>query len=125
MLCDVERVLRRHLIDAPNADQGHILQNLIYLELLRRNNEVYVGHLPNGEVDFIARNADGIAYYQSAATVLSKETLRRELSSLESIKDNHPKFLLTLDELGAGTIHNGIRQLNALDWMLTGGVGQK
>ena len=110
--------LRRHLIGSANTAYGHILENLVYLELLRRNNEVYVGHHPNGEVDFVTQNADGIAYYQVAATVLAEETLRRELSPLESIRDNHPKFLLTTDDIGAGTSRNGIRQLNALDWML-------
>ena len=110
--------LRQFLLGEGKSEQGYILENLVYLELLRRCDTVYVGRLPDGEVDFVTQNADGIAYYQVAATVLDENVLRRELASLENIKDHHPKFLLTLDELGAGANYNGIRQLNALDWML-------
>lgn len=110
--------LRQILLGSGNIDQGHILENVIYLELLRRGHDVYVGHLPDGEVDFVARDADGMTYYQVAATVLEESTLHRELASLEKISDHHPKILLTLDEIGAGTSHNGIRQYNALEWLL-------
>lgn len=110
--------LRRFLLGAGSTDQGHILENVVFLELLRRGGDVLVGHLPNGEVDFIVQDADGIVYYQVAATVLDENALRRELDSLEKINDNYPKFLLTLDEIGAGSSHNGIRQLNVLDWLL-------
>ena len=111
--------LRQYLMGAGDTDQGHILENVVYLELLRRGNDVYVGQLPGGEVDFVAVNADGVTYYQVAATVLDTNTLKRELKSLEKISDHHPKILLTLDEAGSGTKHNGIRQLNALDWLLS------
>jgi len=110
--------LRQFLLGKGSADFGYILENIVYLELLRRGNNVYVGHLPGGEVDFIAQNADGITYYQAAATVLDSNTLRREFSSLEKIKDHYPKILLTLDEIGTGTKENGIIQLNVLDWLL-------
>lgn len=110
--------LRQFLLGTDKSDQGHILENVVYLELLRRGNDVYVGHLPDGEVDFVVQNADGVEYYQVAATVLDENTLRRELNSLEKITDHYPKFLLTLDEVGAGTYHNGIKQINALDWLL-------
>jgi len=111
--------LRQFLIGAGNADYGYILENIVYLELLRRGNKVYVGYLPEGEVDFIAQNALGTAYYQVAATVLDENTMRRELASLEKINDNYPKILLTLDEIGVGTKENGIIQMNVLDWLLT------
>ena len=110
--------LRRFLLGTDKTGQGHILENVVYLELLRRNNEVHIGHLTDGEVDFVAENADGIIYYQVAATVLDGNTLKRELASLEKINDHFPKVLLTLDEIGSGTTHNGIRQLNVLNWML-------
>lgn len=109
---------RQFLLGSGKADQGHILENIIYLELLRRGNDIYVGHLPGGEVDFVAQNADGITYYQVAATVLDETTMRREVAPLEKIPDHHPKILLTLDEIGTGTIQNGIRHLNALNWLL-------
>lgn len=110
--------LRQHLLGARNIDQGHILENVIYLELLRRGNDVYVGHLLDGEVDFVAQSPDGIAYYQVAATVLDPSTLNRELASLNRISDHYPKYLLTLDDVGTNTDHNGIRQFNALEWLL-------
>jgi predicted AAA+ superfamily ATPase len=112
--------LRRCLLGAAREEQGHLLENVVYLELLRRGNDVYVGHLPGGEVDFVAQSIDGVTYYQVAATVLDENTLRRELASLEKIPDHFPKILLTLDEIGAGASHNGIRQLNALDWLMGG-----
>lgn len=110
--------LRHFLLGADKTDQGHILENVVYLELLRRGNDVYVGHLTDGEVDFVAQNADGVTYYQVAVTVLDENTLKRELASLEKISDHFPKILLTLDEVGARMNHNGIRQLNVLDWLL-------
>jgi len=109
---------RHFLLGSGRADQGHILENTVYLELLRRGFDVYVGNLPGGEVDFVARSASGTTYFQVAATVLDESTMHRELSSFERIPDHHPKILLTLDEVGAGANHNGVRQLNALDWLL-------
>ena len=110
--------LRRHLIGSGANDQGSILENIIYLELLRRGTEVYVGKLDNGEIDFITRDGTGITYYQVAASVLDSTTLRRELMPLDNLKDHYPKNLLTLDEVGSGSNYNGIRQINALDWLL-------
>ena len=111
--------MRQLLLGAEKTDQGHILENVIYLELLRRGDSVYVGHLSDGEVDFVVQNADGITYYQVAMTVMDDNTLRRELAPLEKINDHHPKILLTLDEIGAGANYNGIRQMNALTWLVT------
>jgi predicted AAA+ superfamily ATPase len=86
--------------------------------MLPANSQTITGHLADGEVDFVVQNADGTVYYQVAATVLDRNILRRELASLEKVRVHNPKILLTLDEIGAGTNHNGIRQLNALDWLL-------
>ena len=110
--------LRQFLLGADKADQGHVLENVVYLELLRRGNDVYVGHLIDGEVDFVTQNSNGVTYYQVATTVLDENTLMRELASLGKIADHYPKILLTLDEIGAGANHNGIKQLNVLDWLL-------
>jgi len=109
---------RQLLLGSVAADHGYILENIVYLELLRRGNDVYVGQLSDGEVDFIAQNSDGVTYYQVAASVLDKNTLNREISSLNKISNHNPKILLTLDEVMSGTTHNGIKQLNALDWLL-------
>lgn len=110
--------MRKFIIGASDGDQGHILENVVYLELLRRGNEVYTGHLNDGEIDFVTRNEDGITYYQVAASVLDKNTLQRELASFYKINDHYSKILLTLDEAGTGTLDNGIKHLNALDWLL-------
>ncbi|MCL2185390.1 MAG: ATP-binding protein [Treponema sp.] len=111
--------LRQFLLGTGNVDYGCILENIVYLELLRRGNKVYVGHLSEGEVDFIAQNTDGVVYYQVAATVLDPNTMRRELASLEKINDHYPKILLTLDEAGVGVKDNGVVQKNVLDWLLS------
>lgn len=110
--------LRNILLGSASQEQGHILENIVYLELLRRGYSVFVGIVADGEVDFVATNSNTVEYYQVSATVLDRETLKRELSSLEKVADHFPKFLLTLDEIGANTTHNGIQQLNVLDWLL-------
>ena len=114
-ICDIG--LRYFLLGNKGSDTGHILENVIYLELLRRGYDVYVGKVKNQEVDFVAQKQDNVEYYQVAATVRDSSTLVRELASLEAIKDHHPKFLLTLDDDPPAN-HNGIHQINALDFLL-------
>jgi len=109
--------LRYYLLGPQKADMGRALENVIYLELLRRGYEVRIGKVGNAEVDFIATNENGVEYYQSALTVRAADTLAREVASLKSINDHNPKYLLTLDE-DPMVSHNGIKQLNALDWLL-------
>lgn len=110
--------MRNFLLGQRGADQGHLLENIIYLELIRRGYQVYVGAMPDGEVDFVAMNAETIEYYQVSAIVLDSDTLERELNPLRKIADHYPKYLLTLDEIGANSNYEGIRQLNAPDWLL-------
>lgn len=115
--------LRYYLLGNKKADTGHILENVVYLELLRRGYEVYVGKVGSSEVDFIAIGEDGEEYYQVAYTVEgetggSKKILERELAPLKSIRDHNPKYLLTMD-FTPNASHNGIRQINALDWLLS------
>jgi predicted AAA+ superfamily ATPase len=116
--------LRYYLLGGKKADMGHILENVVYLELLRRGYEVHIGKVGNAEADFIAIGDDGEEYYQVAYTVEGeqadkngKTVLERELAPLESIRDHNPKFLLTMD-FTPNASHNGIRQMNALDWLL-------
>ncbi len=109
--------LRYYLLGTKKVDMGHILENIIYLELLRRGYEIYIGKVGSTEVDFIAINDEGIEYYQVALTVHDEKTLERELYPLNSISDHNPKYLLTLDD-DPPTSHNGIKQLNAIDWLL-------
>jgi hypothetical protein len=109
--------LRYFLLGSKKADMGRILENIIYLELLRRDYEVYIGKVGTMEVDFVAVKNGDIEYYQVAQTVQQPETLDRELKPLDSINDHNPKFLLTLD-LEPPTSHKGIKQIYALDWLL-------
>ncbi|MDO4308651.1 MAG: ATP-binding protein [Eubacteriales bacterium] len=108
--------LRYFLLGTRQTDMGHILENIVYLELLRRGYEVYVGKTGDTEVDFITFNSEGEEYYQVSLSVLDEKTLRRELSSLEAIKDHNPKYLLTMDYTPL-TSHNGIKQINVLEWL--------
>lgn len=116
-LCDMG--LRYYLLGSKNMDLGHILENIVYLELLRRGYEVYVGKVGSAEIDFIAIGETGEEYYQVAQTVVSADgkVLERELASLEAVKDHNPKYLLTMDFVPPIS-HNGIKQLNVLEWLL-------
>lgn len=109
--------LRYMLLGRKHADAGHILENVVYLELIRRGYDVCIGKVGEMEVDFVAENSDGIAYFQVAATVRDEKTLERELRVLRKIHDNYPKCLLTLDEDPEADFE-GIRRKNVLDWLL-------
>ena len=99
-------------------DISHWLENMVYLELLRRNRDVYVGKIGDKEVDFVVTDHNGYtSYYQVAWTTMNEETLERELASLNAIKDSNPKYLLTTD-LDLNPVYNGIRKLNVVDWLL-------
>ena len=99
-------------------DYGHVLENVVYLELLRRGYDVRVGQLPDGEIDFVAMKNDELAYYQVALSVLDEHTLARELAPLQKRRDNYPKILLTLDEALPESNYDGILQRNVLAWLL-------
>lgn len=114
----VDTGLRNLLLSGSASDLGHLIENVVYLELRRRGYTVNIGKLAEKEVDFVAGSPDGIIYYQVSATVLDENTLKRELEPLQKISDNHPKVLLTLDEIGAGANYDGIRQLNLISWLL-------
>ena len=109
--------MRNMLLGTRAADVGHVLENVIYLELLRRGYDVYVGKVDDLEVDFVAMEQKTILYVQVAATVRDEKTLARELASLQKINDHYSKILLTLDE-DPEADYNGIRRLNALDWLM-------
>ena len=114
----VDSAFRKFLLSRTDSDRGHILENIVYLELIRRGYRVYVGHLQNGEIDFVAKKPYRLEYYQVSYTVMEDTTLRRELSPLEQLDDNYPKYLLTMDVLHKTDNHNGIEQKNVLDWLL-------
>ncbi|MCL2139592.1 MAG: ATP-binding protein [Treponema sp.] len=125
----VDTGIRNMLLETSSPDLGHQLENIVYLELRRRFRFVFIGKVANKEVDFVAvgakgpgKDSDGISYFQVAATVLDPNTLARELSSLTGIKDNHPKYLLTLDDIPSRANHNGIIQLYLIDWLVNGRI---
>ncbi|MDE7211689.1 MAG: ATP-binding protein [Lachnospiraceae bacterium] len=110
--------LRYYLLGTQNVDQGHIIENIVYLELIRRDYTVYIGKIGAAEIDFVAQDFDGnIEYYQVSWTVRDEKTLERELAPLDSIPDHNPKYLLTMDNDPPAS-HNGIRQIFVLDWLL-------
>lgn len=109
--------LRRMLLGSRSFDAGRILENIVFLELLRRQKKVYIGKMDNLEVDFVAIDENDITYYQVAATVRDEKTLKRELASLQQIKDQYPKYILTLDEDPTAD-YDGIKRINALKWLM-------
>ena len=110
--------LRQMILGNRNIDMGHILENIIYLELLRRKANVYVGQFDKNEIDFVVIDSNEVEYYQVALTVLDENTLKRELAAFKNIKDNYPKYLITLDDLLPNTDYEGIKVINALEWLL-------
>ena len=109
--------LRRAILGSAAFDVGHILENVVYLELLRRGQKVYVGKIDNAEVDFVTMSETGQCYYQVAATVRDNDTLQRELAPLRQISDSYQKILLTLDDDPVAD-YEGIKRVNALDWLM-------
>ncbi len=99
------------------SDAGHLLENVIYLELKRRNYQIWIGKTNNLKVDFVVRNNEGFTQYiQVSQTVQNPDTLARELAPLNSISDHHEKLLITMD-FDTGT-YNGIKKINAIDWLM-------
>lgn len=109
--------MRYMLLGSKMMDTGHILENVVYLELLRRGYDVYVGKIDNYEVNFVAQNHKGTIYYQVALIVRVEKTLQRELRPLQAIRDHYPKVILTMDE-DPEIQYDGIRRINARDWLL-------
>lgn len=115
--------LRYYMLgQASGKDMGHILENIVYLELLRRGYEVYIGKYDDLEVDFVAKNSENTIYYQVALTTresadVNSSILERELAPLKKINDNYPKYILTLDD-DLDADFDGIKKINVLDWLL-------
>lgn len=109
--------LRYALLGRKSTDVGRMLENIVYLELIRRGFDVYVGKVNDLEVDFVAMDGKKTIYYQVSATVRDENTLKRELASLEKISDHYQKIILTLDE-DPEADYNGIRRINVLEWLI-------
>ncbi|MEI6287885.1 MAG: ATP-binding protein [Bacillota bacterium] len=110
--------LRRMLLGDKNADIGHILENIVYLELRRRGYTVDIGKIDDKEIDFIAEIGGDKVYYQVAASVIDPATFEREIAPLKKVNDHYPKFIISMDELTMSD--EGIKQINVIDFLLEG-----
>lgn len=117
----VDMGLRRFMLGSRAFDTGRVLENVIYLELVRRHQEVYVGRMDGREVDFVTRDGGDVRYWQVAETLRGEDVRRREFASLNSIADHCPKTILSLDLDPVG-YENGIKTVNALDFLLGKGL---
>ena len=114
----VDQGLRSYLLGKKaDSDMGHVLENIVYLELLRRGYKVYVGKVDDLGIDFVAENRDGLKYFQVALTVRDDKVLERELKSLQKTGDHYPKYLITYD-MDMETDYDGITKTNIVDWLL-------
>ena len=113
----VDMGLRRIVCSNAVRDTGRILENVVFLELLRRERNVYVGQGPSGEIDFVTNGPAGIKYWQVSESVSNEATLDRELSSFACVRDNYPKTLLTMDDARKES-YGGIERVYVLDWLL-------
>ncbi|MGN1339228.1 MAG: ATP-binding protein [Oscillospiraceae bacterium] len=109
--------LRNYLLGLRDSDTGHIIENVVYFELLRRGYDVAIGKIGDTEVDFIATTADEKIYYQVTQTMQDKSTRERELRPLKQIRDNYEKIVLTLDR-NLITSYDGIKVVNLIDWLM-------
>lgn len=113
----VDLGFRNLLLGYRNRDIGHVLENIVYLELLRRGYDVAIGKIDNLEIDFIAQKADEKLYIQVTDDMSISSVTQRELAPLKKVKDNYPKFVLALN-LGLETNYDGIKILNVIDWLV-------
>lgn len=109
--------LRNYLLGFRNRDSGHILENIVYFELLRRGFDVAIGKIGNLEIDFIATSADDKYYIQVTESMRSEEVRSRELAPLQKIPDNYEKIVLSL-EPGLDKSYEGIKSLSLIEWLL-------
>lgn len=113
----VDLGFRNLLLGYRNRDTGHVLENIVYLELLRRGYDVAIGKIDNLEIDFIAQKADEKLYIQVTDVMSISSVTQRELAPLKKVKDNYPKIVLALN-LGLETNYDGIKILNVIDWLV-------
>ena len=109
--------LRNYLLGFRDRDTGHMLENIVYFELLRRGYDVAIGKIDNAEIDFIAANAQEKLYVQVTESMTSENVRRRELAPLQKVRDNYEKMILSLDP-GLETSFEGIRSRNLIDWLI-------
>ena len=109
--------LRNYLLGFRDRDTGHVLENIVFFELLRRGYDVAIGKIDNSEIDFIATNANEKIYFQVTETMMSEDVRRRELTPLQKVRENYEKIVLSLDP-GLETSYEGIKSKNLIDWLI-------
>ena len=114
----VDTGFRNLLLGYRNDDRGHILENIVFLELLRRDYHVYIGKIGDKEVDFIAEKPNDKLYIQVTESIQSPQTRERELHPLQMIQDNYEKIILSMDR-DFITSYDGIKSINLIDWLLS------
>lgn len=110
--------IRRIKLGRNYTDLGHIIENIVYLELMRRNYNVYIGYFTNAEIDFVAVKNGEMEYYQVCLSLLNEEVLKREVKSLKMINDNYPKYIISMDKVGINYNIDGIKHINLIDWLM-------
>ena len=110
--------IRRIKLGRNYSDLGHIIENIVYLELMRRNYNVYIGYFTNAEIDFVAIKNGEIEYYQVCLSLLNEEVLKREVKSLKMINDNYSKYIISLDKVGVNSNIDGIKHINLINWLI-------
>ena len=113
----VDMGIRNHILTRRNYDLGFSLENIVFLELLRRGYKVSIGKLGNIEVDFVVEKGGSLHYYQVTASLTDENTFNREMAPLKIIRDNYPKTVLTLDRFSIGD-YEGIKVVNVIEWLL-------
>lgn len=113
----VDTGIRNQLTRLGNTDYGHILENIVFFELVRRGYEVTIGKIGDKEIDFVASKAKEIIYYQVCATIMDEKTRDRELEPLMTLTDHYPKYILTMDQMVYRDFE-GIRIKNIIDFLL-------
>lgn len=109
--------IRNIILGFRNINEGHLLENIVYLELLRRGYRVNIGKIGDYEVDFVAENPHTIRYYQVAQSISDEDVRAREIRSLENIPDNYEKIILSMDR-SINNDYNGIKVRNIISWLL-------
>lgn len=112
--CDIG--IRNYLLGVRDRDRGHILENIVYFELLRRGYDVTIGKIDNKEIDSIANKLNEKIYFQVTESMSNEETRERELNPLRKVEDNYEKIVLSLDE--EEEVYEGIKSLNLINWLL-------
>lgn len=113
----VDNGLRNYLLGFRNRDTGHVLENVVYFELLRRGYDVAIGKIDNNEVDFVATNAEDKIYIQVTESMADESVRKRELTPLRKIRDNYEKIVISQD-LETGVNYDGIKSVNVINWLL-------